>query len=205
MSGKTAILIGATGLVGKQVLEKLLALPVYEKVIAVSRKPVAPHPKLQNLIVDFDKLADSLVNLHADEAFCCLGTTLKQAGSKAEFHKVDFGYNLEFAHAMRQNGCTHFLLVSALGASPKSLVFYSRVKGLLLLGERGENRLAENLVATFFPVVGLFLRGPLRTIKPISGEQVASAMVAVANLPEPEVNPAVYFYDDMLAASAAFS
>ena len=80
MGGKTAILIGATGLVGKQVLEKLLALPVYEKVIAVSRKPVAPHPKLQNLIVDFDKLADSLVNLHADEAFCCLGTTLKQAG-----------------------------------------------------------------------------------------------------------------------------
>lgn len=224
MGGKTAILIGATGLVGKQVLEKLLALPVYEKVIAVSRKPVAPHPKLQNLIVDFDKLADSLVNLHADEAFCCLGTTLKQAGSRAEFHKVDFGYNLEFAHAMRQNGCTHFLLVSALGASPKSLVFYSRVKGLLekdiatlefprlsifrpslLLGERGENRLAENLVATFFPVVGLFLRGPLRTIKPIRGDQVASAMVAVANLPEPEVNPAVYFFDDMLAASAAFS
>ncbi|HEX5360456.1 MAG TPA: NAD-dependent epimerase/dehydratase family protein [Fluviicoccus sp.] len=224
MSGKTAILIGATGLVGKQVLEKLLALPVYDKVIAVSRKPVTPHPKLQNLVVDFDHLAASIVNLHADDAFCCLGTTLKQAGSKSEFHKVDFGYNLEFAHAMRQNGCTHFLLVSALGAFPKSLVFYSRVKGLLekdittlefprfsifrpslLLGERGENRLAENLAARLMPLVEPFLRGPLRTVQPIQGAQVASAMVAVANLPAPDENPAVYYYDDMLAATAAFA
>ncbi len=224
MSGKTAILIGATGLVGKQVLEKLLALPAYEKIIAVTRKPMPLTPRVQNLVVDFDNLAASLVNLHADEAFCCLGTTLKQAGSKAAFHKVDYGYNFEFAHAMRQNGCQHFLLVSALGAFPKSLVFYSRVKGLLekdiaelgfsrfsifrpslLLGNRAESRLAENLAARLMPIVEPFLRGPLRTVQPIRGEQVAAAMVAVANLPDSPENPAFYYYDDMLAASAAFA
>lgn len=222
MSGKTAILIGATGLVGKQVLEKLLAMPAYDKVIAVSRKPMTAHPKLQNLVVDFDHLADSLKNLRADDAFCCLGTTLKQAGSKSAFHKVDYGYNLEFAHTMRQNGCGHFLLVSALGAFPKSLVFYSRVKGLLekditelgfprlsifrpslLLGDRGENRLAETLAARFAQLVEPFLRGPLRAVQPIRGEQVAAAMVAVANQPAGAANPDFLYYDDMLAAAAA--
>lgn len=222
MSGKTAILIGATGLVGKRVLVHLLASPVYSKVIAVTRKPIVSHPKLQNLVVDFDHLANALRQVRADDAFCCLGTTLKQAGSKASFHKVDYGYNMEFAHVMRQNGCTHFLLVSALGASARSLVFYSRVKGLLeddlqalgfphlslfrpslLLGPREENRLGENLAATLFPLLGPLLRGPLRTIQPIQGEQVAAAMVAVAEKADTSAGPAkFYYYDDMLQALA---
>lgn len=222
MSGKTAILIGATGLVGKQVLQLLLASPVYAKVIAVSRKAIMPHPKLVNRVIDLDNLAESLKGVRADDAFCCLGTTIKQAGSKAAFHKVDYSYNLEFAHAVKQNGGRHFLLVSALGAFPKSLVFYSRVKGLLeqdiaslgferlsifrpslLLGEREENRLAENLAARIAPLVEPFLRGPLRTVQPIQGAVVAAGMVGAAlSSPVSDANPAFFYYDDIVAAAA---
>lgn len=224
MGGKTAILIGATGLVGKQVLVNLLDSPHYDKVIAITRRPIAPHPKLENRVLNFDLLAKELKQIKADDAFCCLGTTLKQAGSKAAFHQVDYSYNLEFAHALRQNGCQHFLLISALGAFPRSLVFYSRVKGLLekditalnyprlsifrpslLLGERSENRLAENLAARLMPLVEPFLRGPLRTIQPIQGSQVAAAMVAVATQPPVGDSPMIYYYDEMLATTVANS
>jgi len=218
MSGKTAIIIGATGMVGKQVLASLLASSTYKKVIAVTRKPIAAQPKLKNLVIDFEHLAESLQKVKADEAFCCLGTTIKQAGTKAAFHKVDYTYNFEFAHTLKQNGCQHFLLISALGASPKALVFYSRVKGLLekdittldyprlsifrpslLIGEREENRLGENLSAALFPIISPFLRGGLRAIQPIKGEDVAKSMFAVAQQEQPDDNPHFYYYDEMKA------
>lgn len=221
MSGKTAIVIGATGMVGKQVLVNLLASAAYKSVIAVTRKPLPAQPKLKNMVVDFDRLTEELKQVKADDAFCCLGTTIKQAGTKTAFHKVDYTYNFEFAHTLRQNGCQHFLLISALGAFPKSLVFYSRVKGLLekdimalnyprlsifrpslLIGERQENRIGENLAATFFPLISPFLRGGLRAIQPIKGEVVAKAMVAVAQSPAGADNPEYYYYDQMMSVSA---
>ena len=211
MSGKTAIIIGATGMVGKQVLASLLASSAYKKVIAVTRKPIAAQPKLKNLVIDFEHLAESLKKIKADEAFCCLGTTIKQAGTKAAFHKVDYTYNFEFAHTLKQNGCQHFLLISAL-------VFYSRVKGLLekditaleyprfsifrpslLIGEREENRLGENISAALFPIISPFLRGGLRAIQPIKGEDVAKSMFAVALQEQPDDNPHFYYYDEMKA------
>ena len=217
MGGKTAIIIGATGMVGKQVLEHLLASSVYQKVIAVTRKPITAHEKLKNLVVDFDKLTSALKDVKADEAFCCLGTTIKQAGTKTAFHKVDYTYSFEFAYVLKQNGCQHFLLVSALGAFPKSLVFYSRVKGLLekditalnfsrlsiirpslLLGEREENRLGENLASRFFPLVSPFLRGGLRAVQPIHGKDVAQAMFNIAQLPAEDESPTFYYYDDLM-------
>lgn len=218
MSGKTAIVIGATGMVGKQVLQHLLELAAYTKVIAVTRKPIPAHPKLKNLVLDFDKLTEGLKNVKADEAFCCLGTTIKQAGTKAAFHRVDYTYNFEFAHTLKQNGCQHFLLISALGAFPKSVVFYSRVKGLLekditelnfarlsifrpslLLGEREQNRLGENLAARLFPLISPFLRGGLRAIQPIHGYQVAQAMVNIAQQDAPDDNPHFYYYDEIMS------
>lgn len=217
MSGKTAIIIGATGMVGKQVLAHLLASSVYKQVIAVTRKPIAAHEKLKNLVIDFDKLTSALKDVKADEAFCCLGTTIKQAGTKTAFHKVDYTYSFEFAYVLKQNGCQHFLLVSALGAFPKSLVFYSRVKGLLekditalnfsrlsiirpslLLGEREENRLGENLASRFFPLVSPFLRGGLRAVQPIHGKDVAQAMFNIAQLPAEDESPTFYYYDDLM-------
>ena len=132
MAGKTAILIGATGLVGGHCLQLLLQSPRYERVIAVSRRPVPlKHKKLVRVETPFEQLGQALEKVQADDAFCCLGTTIRQAGTKAEFHKVDYGYALEFAHRVLRSGATHFLLVSALGAHARSPVFYNRVKGLL--------------------------------------------------------------------------
>lgn len=219
MPGKTAILIGATGLVGGHLLQLLLASPAYSKVIAVSRRPVAiNHKKLVRVEAgSFDLLASALAGVKADDAFCCLGTTIRQAGTKAEFHKVDYGYALEFAHSALRGGAKHLLLVSAIGADARSPVFYNRVKGLLekevsalgfrhvsifrpslLVGDRVENRPGEAIGIRLSALLAPFLRGPLRSMHPINGAEVAAAMVAVAESPAAG-KTGIYRYDDMQA------
>ncbi|MDO8268093.1 MAG: NAD(P)H-binding protein [Moraxellaceae bacterium] len=200
MAGETAILIGATGLVGGHCLRELLASPAYDKVIAVTRRPLKlRHEKLQTIEIPFDQLGEALADIKADDAFCCLGTTIRQAGTKAEFHKVDYGYAYEFAHRMQANGAGHFLLVSALGARAGSPVFYNRVKGTLendirslgfscltifqpsfLLGDRAEARIGEALGARLSTLIAPLLRGPLRAAHPVKGADLAAAMVAAA-------------------------
>lgn len=218
MAGKTAILIGATGLVGGQCLQMLLDSPDYRRVIAVSRRPVPiEHRKLQRIETAFEQLDTALAKVKADDVFCCLGTTIKEAGTKAEFHKVDYGYALSFAHRMRVNGAKHFLLVSALGASPKSLVFYSKVKGLLekdvtdlgydhlsifrpslLVGERANQRFGESLGIRLTDIINPFLLGPLKNMHSVNGKEVAAAMVACAQ--NSELNAVnVFHYNDMQA------
>jgi uncharacterized protein YbjT (DUF2867 family) len=216
MAVKTAILIGATGLVGGHCLQQLLQSPAYGRVIAVSRRPVAlQHKKLQRIETSFEHLGQALENIQADDAFCCIGTTIRQAGTKAEFHKVDFGYALEFAHHVVRNGVQHFLLVSALGARAASPIFYNRVKGQLekevsaldfarvsifrpslLIGERGAQRSGETMGLRLSTLISPFLRGPLSGIHPINGVDVAEAMVASAQLAsEEKIN--IYRYDEM--------
>lgn len=200
MAGKTAVLIGATGLVGGHCLQALLSSPYYDKVIAVTRRPLKlRHPKLQVMEVSFDRLGEALSPIRVDHAYCCLGTTIRKAGTKAEFHKVDYGYAFEFAHRMQVNGASHFLLVTALGANSGSSVFYNRVKGMLemdvralgfpclsifqpsfLMGERSESRTGEALGIRLASFISPFLRGPLRSAHPIAGTDVAAAMVAAA-------------------------
>ncbi len=219
--GKTAVLIGATGLVGGHCLRALLDSAAYDRVVAVSRRPVTlRHDKLVVLETPFEQLGDALAGLRADDAFCCLGTTIRQAGTKAEFHKVDYGYAYEFAHRMHENGATHLLLVSALGADARSPVFYNRVKGLLekdiaalgyarfsifrpsfLVGARSESRPGEALGIRLSGLIAPFLRGPLRSVHPVAGADVAAAMVAAANR---DAGPAtcIYRYDDMQALLA---
>lgn len=221
MPGKTAIVIGATGLVGGQVLQALLASKEYSRVLAVVRRPgLPPHPKLVVIETSFEKLDSTLADVKADDAFCCLGTTIRQAGTKAEFHKVDYGYAYAFAHRMRQNGTRHFLLVSAVGAGANSPVFYNRVKGRLeadvaalnfsklsvfrpslLLGNRGEHRLAEALSARLSPLIAPLLVGPLSKIHPIPASMVANAMVAAA-VGGKEEKQNLYYYQDMQALTA---
>lgn len=216
--GKTAILIGATGLVGAACLQQLLESPAYRRVIAVSRRPVpVKHRKLVRVETAFDQLGMALQGHEADDAFCCLGTTIRQAGTKAEFHKVDFGYALEFAAATRRQGASHFLLVSALGANAHSPVFYNRVKGLLekevealgfprlsifrpslLLGTRGQERPAEALGIRLATLVSPFLRGPLSAIHPVPGADLGAALVACALADEPP-GTRRYRYDDIRA------
>ena len=127
---KTAIVAGTTGLIGSQLTELLIQDKYYERIIALSRKPLnSNHPKLQNLIVDFDRLEEISGLLKGDDVFCCLGTTIKVAGSKEAFYKVDHDYPVSLASITKQEGAKQFLIVTSLGSNKDSSIFYNQVKG----------------------------------------------------------------------------
>ncbi|MBN8576673.1 MAG: NAD-dependent epimerase/dehydratase family protein [Cyclobacteriaceae bacterium] len=189
--GRTALIAGTTGLIGKELLDLLLADAHYDRVLALSRKPLNPHPKLETIIVNLDEW-EKLQNLKADDVFCCLGTTMKQAKTKAAFRKVDFEYPLQLATALKQNGATTFLLVSALGANKSSGIFYNKVKGevedaigslafnathifrpSLLLGDRNEQRSGEDAAKVFYKFFGFLIP---KKYKGVEGAKVARAM-----------------------------
>src|SRR5262249_46802488 len=129
MGGRIAAIVGATGLVGGHLVQQLLADDDYERVVVLVRTPpAATHTKLEVRVTDFDRLAEHARGLELDDAFCALGTTIKKAGSKQAFRKVDLTYVHEFAKAVRPIA-RQFLLVTALGASATSRVFYNRTKG----------------------------------------------------------------------------
>ncbi|HSX87054.1 MAG TPA: oxidoreductase [Pseudomonas sp.] len=161
------LLAGATGLTGEHLLDRLLNEPTVERVLAPSRRPLAAHPHLENPV---GELLDLLPQLSGkvDSAFCCLGSTIKQAGSQEAFRAVDHDLVLAFAKRARELGARHLLVISALGADANSSVFYNKVKGeteealkaqgwpqltlvrpSLLLGPRNEFRLGERLAAPF--------------------------------------------------------
>ncbi|TRX73123.1 oxidoreductase [Pseudomonas mangiferae] len=161
------LLAGATGLTGEHLLDRLLDEPTVTRVLAPTRRPLAEHPHLENPVGELAALLPQLAG-PVDTAFCCLGTTLKQAGSEAAFRAVDHDLVLAFARRARELGARHLLVISAVGADPKASVFYSRVKGeleealraqnwpqltlarpSLLLGPRDEPRLGERLAAPF--------------------------------------------------------
>ncbi|MGH7754502.1 MAG: oxidoreductase [Gemmatimonadales bacterium] len=197
---REAVAAGATGLVGGHLVELLLADPAYSRVTTLVRKPApASHPKLSQRVVDFDRLAATPDFPAAQDVFCCLGTTIKKAGSQDAFYRVDFTYVLELARTASRHGARQFLLVTALGADPKSRIFYNRVKGeteqavnqvpfdaiqvfrpSLLLGERAERRAGERAATLLSRVLGFALVGPLRPYRPIAARDVARAMVRVA-------------------------
>lgn len=162
---KHVLLAGATGLTGEHLLDRILSVPAVAKVIAPTRRPLAEHAHLVNPV---GELADLLAGLTGklDTAFCCLGTTIRVAGSQEAFRAVDHDLVLAFAQRARELGARHFVVISALGADPASRVFYNRVKGemelglqaqgwpqltiarpSLLDGERHEFRLGERLAA----------------------------------------------------------
>ncbi|WP_339461193.1 oxidoreductase [Pseudomonas sp. EA_105y_Pfl2_R69] len=173
------LLAGASGLTGEHLLDRLLSEPTVTRVLAPSRRALAEHPHLDN---PQGELLDLLPQLRGpiDTAFCCLGSTLKQAGSQEAFRAVDHDLVLAFARRARELGARHLLVISALGADPGSAVFYNRVKGemeqalrtmdwpqltlvrpSLLLGARQEFRLGERLAAPFVR----WLPGKYRGIK----------------------------------------
>jgi uncharacterized protein YbjT (DUF2867 family) len=192
---KVALLAGSTGLIGNQLLELLLADKYYSKIIALSRKPLAiTNPKLENIVVEVEQLEKH--QLKADDVFCCLGTTMKQAGSKAAFRKVDFDYPLQLAKVLKTNGAQQFLLVSALGANKKSGIFYNQVKGeieeaitsvgfrtlhifrpSLLLGPRKDHRSGEEAAKVFYKIFGFLIPKKYQGLESI---KVARAMQAFA-------------------------
>lgn len=198
---KTAIVIGATGLIGNELINLLSQKEHYQKVKILTRRKLNTKPPHfeQIILKDFDLLSQQQSNLSADHIFCCLGTTMKKAGNKKNFYKVDFEYPLEIAKIARQNGAQKFFLVSAMGADKESLFFYNRVKGELenammdlgfqqllifrpsiLLGSRNEQRTGENIAKTLMQAIAPLLMGPLRQYRPIRGSTVAQAMLSCA-------------------------
>lgn len=197
-SGKTAIVIGATGLIGSAVVDRLAASDHISKVVTLTRRS-SPHSsvKVINHVVDFENLQVNSLFESADILFSCLGTTLKQAGSIEGQRKIDLDYQYAIAELAANGGIKHYLLVSSSGANEKSRSAYLKMKGeleqkikslpftrisifqpSLLIGERSEYRFGEKLGSLLIPA--LCLVPLLRRYRPIHGNQVADKMVEVS-------------------------
>ncbi|RYE73336.1 MAG: NAD-dependent dehydratase [Oxalobacteraceae bacterium] len=197
------MLVGASGLVGSALLARALEDSRVTVVVAPTRRALTPHPKLLNPVVDFDNLPVDADWWQVDAAACALGTTIRQAGSRAAFTTVDHDYPLAVAKAVHRNGTRTFALTSASGANAGSPIFYSRTKGELerdlrslgfdsltllrpglLGGERAERRPLEQ--------AGLRMVGALERLLParyrvVPAEQVAHALLRAALAASPGV------------------
>lgn len=198
---RTAIVAGCTGLIGAQLVELLLAHPEYQSVLTISRRPLSiKNNKLEQRVMELDSL-DALDQIPSGaDVFCCLGTTIKQAGSEAAFRKVDFEYPLALAHATHAHGARSFHLVTALGADKNSSVFYNRVKGeieesirqigfsslhiyqpSLLLGHRTVKRAGEGAAELVMRALDFLIP---KKYKAIDSARVARAMLQAATRDE---------------------
>lgn len=202
MKAKKALIAGATGLVGNELLHILLEAKEYETVTAIVRRPLTiQHPKLNQVIIDFDHLEEYSKHMEVDDVFCCLGTTIKKAKTKAVMKKIDAEYPLALAKLTKKLGANHFLLISSMNANPRSKIWYSQMKGTLeeelanipfetisilrpslLLGQRREFRLGEKIGAMIFQALSFLFTGPLLKLKAIEGRQVAKAMYSIAQI-----------------------
>lgn len=197
---KVALVAGATGLVGSELLKQLLKSTIYSKVIILVRRQVdMSHPKLVVQQVDFDHLSNHRDQIKCDDLFLCLGTTMKKAGSRDEFIRVDYTIPMILANIAYQNGAKQCLLVSSVGAQADSLIFYNKVKGQLeddlkdinywaihifqpslLLGMRNEDRLLEGLGQFAAWRINKVAGRMLGSYKAVTGRHVATAMVTRA-------------------------
>ena len=200
LSTRTALVAGASGLVGSQVLRLLLEDPTYSRVTVLARRELPlSHKKLEQRIASFDRLAQITDFPRVHDVFCCLGTTLKQAGSPEAFRKVDCTYVVELARVAARHRASQFLVVTAVGADLQSRILYSRVKGeaeealrrlqfesiqifrpSLLVGARAQGRPAERVAGLLSLLVAWAFVGPLSRYRPIKAQTVARAMVRVA-------------------------
>lgn len=208
MNKRTALLVGASGLIGGHCLRELLSEDVYEKVtILVRRELPVKNSKLVQRIVDFDTLPSLDDFPQADDCFCSLGTTIKNAGSQESFYRVDFTYVNELATLASKHGARQFLMISSLGADAGSRVFYNRVKGeieeavkklpfrgtaifrpSILRGDRTESRPGERIAGAVMSGLSFLMLGPLRRYRPIHAARVARAIVNVARMDLQGVN-----------------
>lgn len=213
---RSALVVGATGLVGSSLVKLLCESEEYAAVNVISRRPLDfTHPKLVVKLCEFDQIADKDIEF-AHEVFCCLGTTMKKAGSKQQFEKVDFEYPLTIAAIAKNRGVGHFIVISAMGANEKALAYYSQVKGKLeaelikmdfprlsivrpslITGDRQEFRLGETIGDKVLKVLNPILIGPLKKLHSIPATQIALAMKVIA-LHGKEQKVAIYLSDELL-------
>ncbi len=201
MTNRRVLIVGATGLIGAYCLQELLDDPCYSEVIALVRRPLKfKHSKLHEVITTFEEnLEETLSSIYVHDIYCCLGTTMKKAGSQEAFKKIDFSLVVTVAGVMRKQGAEQFVVISAMGADNGSKVFYNRVKGemedalrglgypclrilrpSLLLGPREEFRFGERVAIVLSRLLKPFLLAGLEKYKPVEGEVVARFMVKVA-------------------------
>jgi uncharacterized protein YbjT (DUF2867 family) len=202
--GRTAIVAGATGLIGSELVKLLLGDSAYDEVVAlVRRKAIFPNsPKLVQLETDWSRgqLEASLQGKWKDaDVYCALGTTMKKAKSKQQFRLVDYEYPVLLGSLAKQYGASRFAVVSAVGSDPASVFFYSKVKGemeqmlksldlpglyifrpSLLVGDRVEVRLGEKVGEVVGKVFSFLMVGSLRKYKPVAASSVARAMINAA-------------------------
>ncbi|MDP1844432.1 MAG: semialdehyde dehydrogenase [Sediminibacterium sp.] len=197
MTQRTALLLGATGLTGSLLLNLLLQSEDYKKVIIYVRKSTNQiHPKLVEQIIYYDTIETAV---EADDVFCCLGTTIKIAKTKEAFEKVDLHYPLKIAALQHKAGSTQFLVVSAMGASASSSIFYSKTKGLMeagleaigfeslyifrpsfIMGNRKEERTGEKIGIAISKWIASLMVGPLKNYQPVEASAIAASMIAHA-------------------------
>jgi len=195
---KIAIVLGATGLVGKQLVKVLLANSDIKKVKIIGRRASGVnHTKAEDILIDFDDHESWKNKIQGDIAFAAFGTTIKKAGSKQNQYKIDYTYQYEYFKAASQNGVEVAVLVSAAGANANSALFYNRIKGeldrdiqklnfktigilrpSLLLGDRTEKRSLEKFSMSFLQIINFIPL--LRKYRPIKDHIVAEAMLNIA-------------------------
>jgi len=193
---KKAILFGASGFIGSQLLQELLNNSDYEQVTIVVRKPLEIfNPKLKTLVGDFNSLPQLKENINADDVFIALGTTKKHTPNEKEYYKIDHDYPVLAAKIAKENGAKSVFVVSSMGANLNSSIFYTKTKGemerdvialdfehthifqpSMLLGNRKENRTGEKIFTTIFNVINPLFVGQLSKYKGIDGRDVAKAI-----------------------------
>lgn len=190
---KTALIVGASGVVGRELIKLLSEDERYAHIIVWARRPLSfSHPKLTTQIIDFEKLSQQKLS-KVDEVFCALGTTFKKAGTKENFLRVDVQYPTEIAKLAKAAGVARFILISALGANLHAKIFYSRAKGTveqnlrnlhfpslhivrpsLIIGQRNDFRLGEKLFEHLFHCLP---KHWLQSYRPMTGKEIAQIMI----------------------------
>lgn len=200
--GKTAIILGATGLTGNLLLQKLIDDPKYDSIKLFSRKKIEGLPsKVQQFIGNILELKNFKEDFTADVVFCCIGTTLKKSPDKNVYRSIDYGIPTKAAQLSKENNIEMFMVISALGANPNSALFYNKLKGEMeqkvlsfkikntfilqpsyIKGNRNENRPLERVYDVLFPLISVFLVGKLKKYKTIKATTIADAMTNLAEL-----------------------
>jgi uncharacterized protein YbjT (DUF2867 family) len=192
--GKTSIVLGGTGLVGSALIQQLILDENYQKIIVLTRRNLDfSHPKMEVILVDFDKISDYESQIQGDVLFSSMGTTIGKAKTKENQYRIDFTYQFEVAKLAAQNGVKNYVLISSAGANANSKIFYSKMKGELdeavqqlpfekitilrpsfLDGDRKESRLGEKIGMAIFKLIA-WIPG-IKKYRPIHVNQVAQAM-----------------------------
>ena len=215
MQNNVAVVAGATGLIGKYLLNVLLEDAFCDVIVALTRRPLSiDSPKVDQRLVDFDQLsaADLAGTTHL---FCCLGTTMKTAGSREAFRRVDYAYCERFARLGREAGATRLMLVSSVGASPNASSFYLKTKGQteeavsalgfealhifrpgVLMGQRSEERPGERFAAGVSRAFEFLMRGSLSKYRPMPAGVLSASMAAAGERGEPGKH--IHYYRDIV-------